>query len=95
MTSLPAGLTEADVERADKRACRLDGLFRDLFNREERADILRAALTATIGDRVVVPREPTVEMRKAGVDADDKRTGNETCAHIYRAMIAAAPGTKP
>ena len=39
---------------------------------------------------VVVPREPTQAMRKAAVEADDKRTGSETCAHIFRIMIAAA-----
>jgi hypothetical protein len=39
---------------------------------------------------VWVPREPSVSMRHAGMEADDKRTGNETCAHIYKAMISAA-----
>ena len=47
------------------------------------ADLDRAGLC-------IVPREPTEGMRAAGVESDDKRTGYETCAHIYRAMIAAA-----
>ena len=41
--------------------------------------------------RILAPVEPTKEMLEAGVNADDKRTGYETCAHIYRAMLAAAP----
>ena len=53
----------------------------------------RACLTAALGESyVVVPREPTTDQRNAGVSADDKRTGNETCAHIYRAMLSAAVG---
>jgi hypothetical protein len=32
-------------------------------------------------------REPSEQMLDAGVAADDKRTGYETCRHIYRAMI--------
>lgn len=41
--------------------------------------------------RALVPVTPTKEMVKAAVDADDKRTGAETCKHIYRAMLQAAP----
>lgn len=35
-------------------------------------------------------REPTHEMGIAGMNADDRRTGFETCCHIYRAMNRAA-----
>ncbi|BEV47305.1 hypothetical protein [Afipia carboxidovorans] len=57
--------------------------------------MLTAAITAYLAQRekegfVEVPVEPTVTMRKAAVEADDERTGNETCAHIYRAMLTAA-----
>lgn len=40
---------------------------------------------------VAVPKEPTQAMRIAGVKADDNRTGYVTCAHIFSAMLAAAP----
>lgn len=43
------------------------------------------------GTHVAVPREPTQAMRIAGVKADDNRTGYITCAHIFSAMLAAAP----
>lgn len=42
------------------------------------------------GTHKIVPVEPTNEQGTAGVAANDKRTGFETCCHIYRAMIAAA-----
>ena len=37
----------------------------------------------------VVPVEPTHEQGIRGMEADDRRTGVETCCHIYRAMLAA------
>lgn len=41
------------LEAADDAACRLDGMFRDLFNSEERMDlivtIIRAATTQALG----------------------------------------------
>ncbi len=41
------------------------------------------------GSHKIVPVNPTPEMLKAGIDADDERTGGQTCAHIYRAMLKA------
>jgi hypothetical protein len=41
------------LEAADEAACRLDGMFRDIFNPEERMDlivtIIRAATTQALG----------------------------------------------
>ena len=34
----------------------------------------------------VVHEEPTASMRVEGVKSDDWQTGNERCAHIYKAM---------
>jgi len=89
-SNLPAGVDEGMVERAARSLQVLAA--ETLHLRQDEAILLaRTALTAALGDtHVVVKREPTPEMRRAGVDADDQRTGNETCAHIYRAMIAAA-----
>lgn len=39
----------------------------------------------------LVPMEPTPKMIANALLADDCRTGGETCAHLYRAMLAAAP----
>lgn len=40
-------------------------------------------------------RELTDDMVKAGIEADDKRTGNQTIRHIHRAMIDAALKSTP
>lgn len=48
------------------------------------------AEAAAVGWKLV-PVEPDIAMTKAAIDADDKRTGAETCKHLYRAMIAASP----
>lgn len=41
------------LQAADEAACRLDGMFRDLFNQEERLDlivtIIRAATAVALG----------------------------------------------
>lgn len=47
-------LLKVDALRAaDEAACRLDGMFRDLFNEQERLDlivtIIRAATTSALG----------------------------------------------
>lgn len=42
------------------------------------------------GGWVVVPAEPTPAMTSDAIEADDKRTGGETCKHIYRAMLQAS-----
>lgn len=34
-------MTIAEIERADEAACKLDGMFRDIFSLEERRDILK------------------------------------------------------
>lgn len=73
-------------EAASLLARNLDGLMsaNRTLERPDIAAILR-------GEAVAVPREATPDMLIAGVQSDDKRTGNQTCAHIYRAMIAASP----
>lgn len=58
-------------------------------------EIQRALAPLRPGDKITLadgtecwmaPMEPTSAMRAAAVAADDRRTGNETCAHIFRAM---------
>ena len=46
---------------------------------------LNIALFALRALRLLVD-EPTGDMRVAGVKSDDWQTGNERCAHIYKAM---------
>lgn len=80
---LPAGLTEADVERAMDELGDW-GWFIGAVK-------MRAALTAAIGDRVVVPREPTSAMGDAAQAVPDGIGGSPpSWKNIYRAMIAAA-----
>lgn len=56
------------------------------------AALARAAIASdTAAGLATVPLGPTAAMLQAGVDADDKRTGYQTSAHIYRAMLAANP----
>jgi hypothetical protein len=57
---------------------------------------LRSALAAPQpepSDMVMVPKQPTPEMRRAGVALHQKHTGHlsEVITAVYRAMIAAAP----
>jgi len=46
-------LKPGPLQAADEAACRLDGMFRDLFNQEDRLDlivtIIRAATTVALG----------------------------------------------
>jgi len=57
MTEIPERLNPLlkpePLRVADEAACRLDGMFRDLFNEEERMDlivtIIRAATTSALG----------------------------------------------
>ena len=46
-------LKQDALQAADEAACRLDGLFRDIFNAEDRMDlivtIIRAATTVALG----------------------------------------------
>lgn len=50
------------LQAADEAACRLDGMFRDLFNQEDRMDlivtIIRAATTSALGLPATPPRVP-------------------------------------
>ena len=56
---------------------------------------MRAALAAALEKGwVLVPKEPDAAMTKAAIEADDKRTGAETCKHIYRAMLSRSPEVK-
>ena len=58
-------LTREAIEAADEAACRLDGMFRDLFNTEERLDliitIIRAATASMLGVGSVTERLPEVQ----------------------------------
>jgi hypothetical protein len=47
--------------------------------REDVLTVLRAHLAA---------KQPSQQMKTAGIEADDMRTGGETCAHIWHAMRA-------
>src|SRR5712664_4145677 len=90
-------VTQEQIEAGDEAACKLDGMFRDLFNQEDRQDIVRVILTAALGDCVVVPREPTGDMCECGPligETSGGRTPAITTSQadeVYRAMIAAAP----
>lgn len=50
MTEVPEKLnplmTRQCLEAADEAACRLDGMFRDLFNDEERMDLIVTIIRA-------------------------------------------------
>ena len=60
-----------------------------------RRGFVRAALAAALEKGwVLVPKEPDAAMTKAAIEADDKRTGAETCKHIYRAMLSRSPEVK-
>lgn len=75
---------EALSLKQDNRASRCGSVAHEM-NRA-----LRAIRSLTLpSDLMAVLREPTPEMVEAAVEADDKRTGAETCKHIYRAMLAA------
>lgn len=55
------------------------------------------------GEGVVVPREPTVEMERAGNAADARYSNNDfrgngqlsRAAFVYKAMLSAAPAAPP
>lgn len=51
-------MNKAMIERADEAACKLDGMFRDIFNQEDRYDLLNVALTAAMEGQVVYPAGP-------------------------------------
>ena len=46
MTSAQTMPDDLAVILADEAACKLDGMFRDIFNQEERHDLIRAILVA-------------------------------------------------
>lgn len=68
----------------------------------EHEDVARAIASNPIqallrGEAVAVPKEPTEEMREAGLDQLPCTPGGvklTTAAHIYRAMLAASPFAK-
>jgi len=58
---------------------------------DECRDAAQAALSADLGDMVLVPREPTPAIIKAYIAADRRRKRYAaTAKRDYRAMIAAA-----
>lgn len=105
---LPAGVTSEMVEAAlAAYESRLLDLHSTSFEAAEpisvweiRSDCLRAALTAALAGRVVVPREPTDAMCEAGYSAgtgdwggryDNRRElARGRVEPTYRAMITAA-----
>lgn len=44
-------MTESEIQHADEAACRLDGLFRDLFNQEDRHDIIKVVIATVDSHR--------------------------------------------
>ena len=96
MTDLPDGVTDAMVEAGARAAC--DSYFGagefDRLDSEQRSVFImceRAALTAALAGRVVVPREPTLAMINAVDTGGEMFTSPFTSIEgLYSAMIAAA-----
>lgn len=70
-------------------------------DRHRLAEMIANELTADLGDMVLVPKEPSVEMLNAAIDVDAFKLGDisplgfrespqRLFARCYRAMIAAA-----
>lgn len=49
-------------EAADEAACRLDGMFRDLFNREDRMDLIVTIIRAATSSMLGVPADRPDDM---------------------------------
>ena len=69
------------INRADIAACACDGMFRDIFNREERHDIIRVIIEEM--------RQPTTEMTQVGAAQIYSPFCQEdvNAIEIWRAMI--------
>jgi hypothetical protein len=44
-------VSETQIDLADEAACKRDGMFRDIFNQEERRDLIQTILTAVLSDQ--------------------------------------------
>lgn len=65
------------------------------WEKAEKERLAQATLDAiSAAGMVVVPREPTEEMKEAGIEDHHGHTGFAAMLHAYRAMIAAAPLVK-
>ncbi|MDP2621450.1 MAG: hypothetical protein Q8P46_14985 [Hyphomicrobiales bacterium] len=75
---------------ADHRLARL-GARNEAERHSDIADVMAAPRIVKSLEQaraaIEAMRTPTHEQGIAGLNADDRRTGFETCCHIYRAMI--------
>jgi hypothetical protein len=55
-----------DIECADEAACKLDGMFRDIFNQEERRELIYVIITASDAHRAEEKRKNCKHLRKTG-----------------------------
>lgn len=55
-----------EIDRADEAACKLDGMFRDIFNQEERRDLIYTIITASDLYRAEVKRKNCKHLSKVG-----------------------------
>lgn len=83
------------IEAAEEAACQCDNMFREVFDRHDRADIIRAALSAALAvdGLALVPRVPSEAMLEAGEQtftSGYSGTPISTPADVWSAMLAAA-----
>jgi hypothetical protein len=56
----------SEIEAADEAACKLDGMFRDIFNQDERRDLIYVIITASDAYRAEEKRKNCNHIRKIG-----------------------------
>lgn len=56
----------SEIERADEAACKLDGMFRDIFNQQERRDLIYVIITASDAYRAEQKRKNCRHLNRFG-----------------------------
>lgn len=72
-------VSETQIDLADEAACKRDGMFHDIFNQEERRDLIQTILTAALSDQAggwqdisTAPKDGTVfDVWLGGLDIDE------------------------
>jgi len=59
-------MSMTEIDRADEAACKLDGMFRDIFNQEERRDLIYVIITASDAHRAEEKSKNCKHLRKTG-----------------------------
>lgn len=57
---------QPEIKRADEAACKLDGMFRDIFNRQERHDLIYVIITASDAYRAEEKRKNCKHFNRTG-----------------------------